>query len=156
MAESLDILRKIDALSEPRLFERTARRETMAWMERWKATVYGLVLPRVGDPVFPKFRTQGARAYFRRSKEASYGSFDQLLARTRELVNEMGQGLADLIPALPPEGPPGMDDIMLFPFLRSLSIVPDLRLPDPVAAYRERMARLTGIEMVVPTTATAT
>ena len=150
MAESLDILHKIDGLSEPRLFGRAPRHETMAWIELWKATIYGLVLPRVADPVFPEFRRQEARAAFRQKKELSYGSFDLLLERTGELKSEMERGLADLVPNLPLEKP-GMDDIMLFPFLRSLSIVPELDLPDRVVAYRDRMMRLTDIGMVALT-----
>jgi glutaredoxin 2 len=150
--ESLDILRKIDTLSEPRLFERAPNSETTEWIERWKPTLYGLVLPRVADTVFPEFRRPEARVAFRKKKEASYGSFDLLLARTDELKAEMELGLGYLVPILPPEGLPGIDDVLLFPFLRSLSIVPGLALPDCVAAYCDRTRRLTGIGMIAPPT----
>ncbi|WP_424933902.1 glutaredoxin 2 [Amaricoccus macauensis] len=148
MGESLDIVHKVDGLKGTRLFDGEPRQDLRDWLSQWNSTVNGLVIPRTPDPVFPEFRTASARAYFTRKKEADFGRFDDLIAETDRLTAEMETGLAELAPILPdPEGA-SIEDILLFPILRSLSIVPQLNLPAEVAAYRDRMSERTGIPLV--------
>lgn len=148
LPESLDIVRKVDGLSGPRLFDGAGRPEIADWIARWSGTVNGLVIPRTPDPVFPEFATASARAYFTAKKEQSFGPFAELLGRTGVLTEQIGRALAELTTILPdPEGA-GIDDILLFPLLRSLSIVPGLPLPPEVAHYRERLSVRSAVPLV--------
>ncbi|PRX11171.1 UNVERIFIED_ORG: glutaredoxin 2 [Martelella mediterranea] len=148
MAESLDIVARVDGVSGERLFDGTPRKEITDWLKAWGSTIDALVIPRTPDPVFPEFRTEAARAYFTAKKEANFGSFDALLAETETHKAEMLKGLAALAGFLPdPEGA-SINDIMLFPVLRALSTVPDFAVPEPVEDYRTRMAERSGVPLV--------
>lgn len=148
IGESLDIVKKLDSLADPRLFDGPPSSAITTWLEKWSSVKNGLVIPRTPDPVYPEFRTESARAYFTAKKEVTFGRFEELLAQTDSFKAELAQGLAELVPILPdPEGA-SIDDILLFPTLRSLTIMPDLELPKSVAAYAERMSERTGIPLV--------
>lgn len=145
MGESLAILHKIDGLAGPRLFDQAPCDEITGWIAAWKATIYGLVLPRVADPVFPEFRRVQAREAFAAAKERTYGPFALLMERTNHLLGEMERGLGELRGILPDPARIGMSDILLFPMLRSLRIVESLRIDAEVQGYCRRIVRATGI-----------
>ncbi|WP_111429245.1 glutaredoxin 2 [Rhodobacteraceae bacterium DSL-40] len=147
MGESLDIVAKVDAMTGARLFERPARPEIRGWIDTWQGVVDRLVTPRTPVAVYPEFATAAARAYFTGRRERTPGRFAALIAETDALVAELAPGLAALVPLLPRPGSISMDDILLFPVLRSLSIVPEVTLPAEVAAYRDRMAAEAGIPL---------
>lgn len=148
MGESLDIVRKLDRLGGPRLFDGQPNPAIIDWIEKWNPIVNGLVIPRTPDPIYPEFHSASARAYFTRKKEATFGNFAELLARTETFKDELAQGFDALDPLLPdPEGA-SIDDILLFPILRSLAVVPDLTMPASVVAYAERMAERSDIPLV--------
>ncbi|WP_395697774.1 glutaredoxin 2 [Methylocella sp.] len=148
MGESLDIVHKVDGFSGSRLFDGQPRPELIAWLSRWNPVVNALVIPRTPDPVFPEFRTEAARSYFTAKKETSFGRFDELLAQSGKFITELEKGLTDLVSILPNPESATIDDIMLFPTLRSLSIVPDLELPRLVAAYRDRMSERARVPLI--------
>ena len=148
MGESLDIVHKLDAMTGARVFGGEPSQAITGWLSAHDATINTLVIPRAPDPVYPEFRDPEAVAYFTGKKEATFGAFDDLLAQTEEKVAELEAALLDLVPHLPdPEGA-SIDDILLFPVLRGLTIVPGLTMPAPVAAYTERMAERTHQPLV--------
>lgn len=150
MGESLDIVERVDKAHGEPLFSTPPRSEILDWIKKWGPTMGNLVMPRTPDAAYPEFETQAARDYFTNKKEKTPGEFGALLAATASFVAEIEKGLAELVPILPdPEGA-SMDDIHLFPHLRSLSRVPGLSLPAPVAAYRERMAERSGVRLIDP------
>lgn len=148
MGESLDIVHKLDALDGTPIFGGPVSPEIEAWLARWSGTISKLVTPRTPDPVYPEFRTESARAYFTRKKTASHGDFPALLAQTDDLLAELSEGLAALCLLLPDPTRPSLDDIVLFPVLRSLTVLPDLVWPDPVAAYAKAMSQASGVPLV--------
>lgn len=148
MGESLDIVHKLDGLNGARLFDGRPDTALVSWLQKWNATVNDLVIPRTPDAVYPEFRTASARAYFTGKKEATFGAFDGLLARTEAYKARLSEGFAELAPILPDAEGASIDDILLFPILRSLTIVPDLPVPPPVIAYQERMAERCGVPLV--------
>ncbi|WP_333814425.1 glutaredoxin 2 [Tabrizicola sp.] len=147
MGESLDILQKIDGLSGHRSFDQTPREEITEWLARWKATIYGLVLPRVANPGLPEFRTARARAAFVEAKERAYGPFTRLLERSGKLMSDMERGLHELSTILPRTHQVGIDDILLFPMLRSINIVNAMPANRDVQDYYDRIASLTGFSL---------
>jgi glutaredoxin 2 len=146
--ESLDIVAKLDGIEGPRLFDGPARQEITDWIDAWQSRINSLVIPRTPVAIFPEFRTPEARAYFTAKKEEQFGRFDDLLARTDEISVEVAQGLRELEPILPDPDAPSLDDILLFPILRGLSILPDLPLPPKVEAYRDEMASRSRIPLI--------
>lgn len=155
MGESLDIVRKIDGLGGPRRFDGPPNPALLAWIEQWNPVVNDLVIPRTPDPVYTEFATASARAYFTAKKQASFGDFAVLKGRSGALKADLAQALAALVAILPDPDQPGIDDILLFPILRSLTVMADLRLPAPVAAYMERMAARSAVPLVSTLRATA-
>lgn len=146
--ESLDIVRKLDIRGGPRQFGGQPNPSITAWKEKWNSVVNGQVIPQTPDPVYPEFHSASARTYFTRKKETTFGNFPGLLARTETFSAELTQGFEYLVPLLPdPEGA-GIDDILPFPILRSLTVAPDLAMPAPVAAYAGRMAERAGVPSV--------
>lgn len=148
MGESLDIVARVDALSGPRLFGGTPDPRLTGWIGTWNPLINRLVIPRVPDPVFPEFATPAARAYFTEKKQASFGDFAELLAGTETHKAALAPALAALVPLLPDAEGAGIDDILLFPILRGLSVVEGLDLPAKVAAYAARMADRSGVPLV--------
>lgn len=147
MGESLDIVHKIDGLGGPRLFDGVPDPALAAWLRRWGGTITALTIPRTPYPMFPEFCTDSARAYFTAKKGSSSGGFAALLARTDELIAELGTGLAELAPIIPDAQNPSIDDIMLFPWLRYLTIVPGLAPPEAIAVYEAGMAERSGVPL---------
>ena len=148
LGESLDIVHKLDGLSEPRLFDGEPKKDLTDWLREAGPAINTLVIPRAPDPVFPEFRDPDAVAYFTEKKEANFGDFDGLLAKTDEKIREVEAALDRLVPLLPDPEAPSIDDIYLFPILRGLTIVPGLTMPEPVAAYTARMSERTGLALV--------
>ncbi|MCF3933702.1 glutaredoxin 2 [Acuticoccus sp. M5D2P5] len=155
MGESLDIVAKVDGVAGPRLFDGAPREAIKAWLGTWIDTANTLVIPRTPDPIFPEFRTESARAYFTAAKEKTFGDFTALLAATDTARGKIEAGLADLVPILPDHESATIDDILLFPILRGLTIVPDLKMPDPVATYVRRMSERCGVPLVTELQAAA-
>lgn len=144
MGESLDILRKIDAMTGPRLFDQPARTDITGWIDDWKATIYGLVLPRVANSAFPEFQSAAARQAFTAAKQNSYGPFGDLLAQTDILLADMTRGLEQLASILPDSAHCGLNDIHIFPMLRSLRVVERLSPPRYVRTYYQRIVSEIG------------
>lgn len=85
------------------------------------------VAPRFVHASLEEFATEQARQYFIKKKQASMGDFAQLLEHTPGLVKKISQQLRELDPLIKQpnacNGELSEDDIHLFPWLRSLTIV---------------------------------
>lgn len=148
MGESLDIVRKIDGLSAPRLFDAQPDAHLVAWLDQWNSTVNGLVIPRTPDPWYEEFRRDSAVAYFTAKKEATFGDFPGLIARTGEFMARLDEALTELVPLLPEAEKPSIDHILLFPILRSLTVVPNIAYPPAVKAWMDTVSRASSVPLV--------
>lgn len=144
--ESLDIVAALDPLG------RSARRLRPAldpepWLQPLTAVhthLDCLLFPRVLQLGLAEFASAAARDYFRQRKEAVIGrSFAQALDETVEHMRAVEQALASM-PALPfpADARLGMDDVLIFPTLRNLTMVRGLRIPHPVQDYLRRISGL--------------
>jgi len=147
MGESLDIVRYVDELAGQARLDETIRPAVQAWFDQVNKYYNHLVMPREVrlEPPLPEFATTEAIAYFVQKKEQNIGSFEQNLAETDTYLERIHLALPDLA-ALLGEQPylngsaPGMEDIIIFPVLRNLTLVKGIAFPAKLQAYIERLS----------------
>ncbi len=153
MGESLDIVRFVDEYAGGDRLDEQVRPTVQTWLS--KVGQYGnkLVQPRDVLLGLPEFATQEAVDYFVRKKEAAIGDFQNHLANTPEYLAYLHDDLAELVPLLLSEHAlneqVGMEDILLFPLLRNLTMVRGLVLPQAVGRYVENMSKQSGVPLYV-------
>ena len=146
MGESLDI---VGYLAQGRLKE-DASPKLQAWLD--KVGEYGnrLTHPRVGKIGLAEFAEPSAVAYFTAKKEKSIGSFNTHLKRTGEYLTRIGGDLNALDTLMADEAwddTVGMKDILLFPVLRTLTVVRGIEWPLRIAEYLQRVSEQTGVDL---------
>ena len=147
MGESLDIVRYIDEFAGQARLDETIRPAVQAWFDQASQPCNHLVMPRDVrlEPPLPEFATAEAVAYFVQKKEQNIGSFEQNLAETHTYLERIHLALPELA-ALLGEQPylngsaPGMEDIIIFPVLRNLTLVKGIAFPAKLQAYIERLS----------------
>ena len=147
MGESLDIVRYVDEFAGQARLDETIRPAVQAWFDQASQPCNHLVMPRDVrlEPPLPEFATAEAIAYFVQKKEQNIGSFEQNLAETHTYLERIHLALPDLA-ALLGEQPylngsaPGMEDIIIFPVLRNLTLVKGIAFPAKLQAYIERLS----------------
>ncbi|ORE93305.1 glutaredoxin 2 [Aurantimonas sp. 22II-16-19i] len=149
--ESMDIVRAVDAMTEPRVLVGPTNPDVARWIEEGSETLYRLAMPRWAAAPLAEFATDEARAFFTANKEKAIGPFAGRLAETEALVAAANAHLRQLEPLVrSPEAVNGElseDDIHLFAHLRAMSIVRDVSYPPAVDAYRRRMSERTGVPL---------
>ena len=147
MGESLDIVRYVDEFAGQARLDETIRPTVQAWFDQASQPCNHLVMPRDVrlEPPLPEFATAEAVAYFVQKKEQNIGSFEQNLAETHTYLERIHLALPELA-ALLGEQPylngsaPGMEDIIIFPVLRNLTLVKGIAFPAKLQAYIERLS----------------
>lgn len=144
MGESLDIVRYVDELAGKGRLKEDVRPQVQSWLEKVNAYANKLIQPRDVLAGLPEFATQAAVDYFTAKKEALIGSFAENMAQTEVYLAKLAQDLAELeMLAVAPDafaGVLGMEDILVFPLLRNLTIVRGLQLPPKTDAYVRTMS----------------
>ncbi len=149
MGESLDIVAKLDAMGNstrpisPQIWSASV----LAQFDGVAAAIRYLLFPRNLKLGLPEFATQSACDYFQTKKEKLMNtSFDKAWNDTAvhlALVNEM---LACL-PELPIQSHLSMDDVLVYPMLRNLSMVKDIAFKAQTTAYLTHIATLTETDL---------
>lgn len=152
LPESLDIVHYVENLDGKPLLTGKTNPAIAAWLQHTATYVNKLLLPRFANADFEEFATDNARRYFSDKKQAASGDFAVLLADSADLIAQLEEDLATLSPLIQSaeavNGTLSEDDILLFPVLRSLSIVAGVALPDNVEAYRNRMAQRVDVPLL--------
>ena len=138
MGESLDIVRYVDGIGRP-MFGGAPEAALDAWGEAaWKPALE-LFIPRFTLGDFAELATPAARQAYRSREERAFGDLDALLRDSAPRIIAMNARLGELAGLLEGRGEGiGISDIKLWPILRSLSIVEDLRFPPAVRSYMAR------------------
>jgi len=149
MGESLDVVRYLDR--EGRLKDET-RPEIQAWFDKVGEYNLKLVQPRVIKLGLPEFETPEAVKYFTDKKEKSIGSFAANLEKTGQYVQRLNEDLAELETLMTEggaglNGEIGMEDILVFPILRNLTVVRGVEWPQKVMDYLLRMSEASGVPL---------
>eukprot|EP00899_Mesostigma_viride_P025594 jgi/Mesvir1/6219/Mv00899-RA.1 len=150
--ESLDIVRRIDNQDgKPMLAEASGRADLNAWHDRTALLLRQLCFPRWAAAPLPEFSRKSSREWWTSRKEASIGKFSDHLANTPALIATMEAELQALETLLASDTSVNTalsyDDIVLFPKLRGLTLVKDLKFPPKVAAYMAHMSEKCDIHL---------
>ena len=153
MGESLDIVRYFYRQDSSALDE-TVRPEIQAWVEAFGDWGYRLIMPRDVQLGLPEFAAESSVAYFKGKKEAWLeASFEQLLQETPRYLAQAQEALRALDGLIAPNAGYAngthlsMEDILVFPLLRSLSMVTGAAYPDNVAHYVRAMSQAAKIPL---------
>lgn len=152
MGESLDIVHFVDEYVGRSRLDETIRPEIQTWYDTVKSYDNHLVMPRDIQLGLPEFATQSAIDYFVAKKEAYIGSFQDNLNNTAMYVERLHQDLAQLEEHLLSEEwangtAASIEDILLFPMLRNLTMVREVVFPPKVVAYIRNMAIRCGVDL---------
>jgi len=147
MGESLEIVRYVDSVGIPVL---VAPQDGAldAWVKEVWPTALKLFIPRFVEGDFAEVATPQARQAYRLREERTFGDLEGLRNVTPKLVGEIEPLLEALIPLLAHRKAIGIDDITLWPVLRSLSIVRAVNFPGEVRSYMDRISQASGVALL--------
>ena len=153
MGESLDIVRYFYRQDSSALDE-AVRPEIQAWVEAFADWGNRLIMPRDVQLDLPEFAVESSVAYFKGKKEAWLeASFEQLLQETPRYLAQAQEALRALDGLIAPNAgyangtQLSMEDILVFPLLRNLSMVKGAAYPDNVAHYVRTMSQAAKIPL---------
>lgn len=154
MSESLDIVRYLDQQAQPQNpINETIRAEIQTWFQTFNEYGNRLIMPRDIQLNMPEFATQSAIDYFVAKKEKTIGSFQDNLANTAPLLIQANEQLTQLDQLLSANltylngENLSMEDILIFPLLRNLSMVKGLIYPKNLLYYTQNMAKLSQVPL---------
>ena len=153
MGESLDIVRYFYRQDSSALDE-AVRPEIQAWVDAFGDWGNRLIMPRDVQLDLPEFAAESSVAYFKAKKEAWLeASFEQLLQETPRYLAQAQEALHVLDGLIAPNAGYAngthlsMEDILVFPLLRNLSMVKGVAYPDNVAHYVRAMSQAAKIRL---------
>lgn len=156
LPESLDIVTYLDeTYGDELLFTPPTSSENSKklhiWLDSPRPYAQQLCYPRWVEAPLGEFETEAARRYFTKKKEEKIGKFGVNRQHSRELIQQAQDNLFHLesliTSAYAVHGTLSSDDILLFPILRSLTIVSGLTLPPKADEYTRCMAEMTKIPL---------
>lgn len=147
MTESLDIVRYVDGMGTP-AFSGQVMPEMEKWINDAWPVALKLFIPRFTRGDFAELSTPEAREAYRQREEKAFGDLATLADSTDDFVNEIVPKLHALVPLLHQRQQTDINDIVLWPLLRCLSIVKALPFPPAVRDYAVRLESRTGIPLL--------
>lgn len=152
MPESLEIVNYVDKSDRKPLLTGRTNPAISDWLRHINGYLNKLLLPRIAQASFAEFATPEARRYFKDKKEANAGSFDELKLHAEGYIKNVNDDLRKLdkliVKPNAVNGELSLDDIHLFPVLRSLTLISGIDYPSRVADYRDNMAKQTQINLL--------
>ncbi|WP_165006908.1 GrxB family glutaredoxin [Neisseria yangbaofengii] len=152
MGESLDIVRYVDEQAGQGRLKEDIRPELQAWLDKVGEYNNKLVQPRMVKIGLPEFATPEAVKYFVDKKEQNIGNFDTNLNKTAQYLERINADLPELDGLIGGEGvgvngEAAMEDILLFPILRNLTVTRGIEWPQNVMDYLMRMSEASGVDL---------
>lgn len=148
MGESMDIVHHVDRQDGAPILSLASTPDIQAWYDVAWPLGLKLFIPRFTLADFAELATPPAREAYRLREERAFGDLDALMAQTPTLIEEMDALLVDLEPLVRDRDGIDTDDILLYPLLRSLSIVRDLPFGPRALAYMARMEAVGGVPLL--------
>ncbi len=148
MAESMDIVRHVDASDGEPLLAGAGDARIHDWCKQAWPTVLKLAIPRFTRGNFAEMATAPARAAYLAREQKAFGDLDLLIEQTPAWIAEITPQLAALASLLDERKVIDEADFVLYPILRCLSIVKGLDYPPAVLSYMARLERDSGVELL--------
>lgn len=148
MPESMDIVHYVDGLSTPLIADKPVDAAIEAWCKDASGVIFNLAVPRFTKADFAELATPEAREAYRLREEKAFGDLEALLADSPALIAQAQRKLAELEPLLADSQGISTTDFILFPFLRSLSIVKGIQFGPHVAAYLKRVSDAGKVDLL--------
>ena len=109
------------------------------------------MIPRFTQIGLKEFAMPESVEYFTMKKSKMIGNFAENLAQTPQYLAKINQDLKELndliVSPKASSGELSIEDIVLFPVLRNLTIVKGIEFPNKVAAYVKKMSLMSGVEL---------
>ncbi|SMF18437.1 MULTISPECIES: glutaredoxin 2 [unclassified Pseudomonas] len=147
IGESLDIVRYLDGIG-PTVLVAPQDPTLDAWVKEAWPTALKLFIPRFVQADFAEINTPMAREAYRLREEQAFGDLEALRGATSKLVAELQPLINDLVPLVKDRTTIGINDVTLWPVLRSLSIVRTVEFPDQVRDYMHRLSEACGVPLL--------
>ncbi|MFC3394727.1 glutaredoxin 2 [Brenneria rubrifaciens] len=148
MPESMDIVHYVDSLKAPRVADKPMVAAIEEWCKAAAGTIFKLAVPRFTRADFKELAQPEARRAYLQREEKAFGDLDALFADTPAMLSEVQQKLATLESLLEKHDGISTTDFILFPILRTLTIVKGIELGPNVSRYVERVANATGVDLL--------
>ncbi|EKT57531.1 glutaredoxin 2 [Providencia sneebia] len=149
LPESLDIVHYVDQLSAPAIATGEISPEVDQWFKEVSGAVYKLVVPRFTQSSFPEIKTPEAKKAYIEREEKRFGDLNIPLKETKTFLIELEPHMDVLDEWLEKRGDIiNIDDFIIFPVLRSLSIVADLPFSTTILNYMEKMSKAANVELL--------
>ncbi|EOC1267668.1 glutaredoxin 2 [Cronobacter malonaticus] len=148
MPESMDIVRYVDGLAQPRVADAPVDEAIKQWCESVSTPLFNLAIPRFTEGDFAELATPEARRAYTAREEKAFGDLAALRAQTPALLAQVNSELNALEPLVAGRHAIDTTDFILFPLLRSLTIVKGAAFGPQVSAYIERVSAQTGVALL--------
>ena len=155
LPESLDIVSYINSKHDQNIFldeEQKLDEPLSAWLTESRSYVYLLAMPRWIRADLLEFKTDSSIKYFTHKKENYIGPFNEHMKNSKDLIKSANEHLLKLEDLLT-EGSdfyfnsPSLNDIHLYPTLRSLTVTKGMAYPKKVLSYMKAQEFLTKIPL---------
>ena len=150
MPESLDIVRYVDSHYGTPILRDSIRPEIQQWADS-VAYTYKMYFPRFAKLKLAEHQTPSALRYYIESKTKWLGNFDELYAKTTQFLNQLDEDLAKLESLMLGDESIAdvlsMEDILIFPTLRNLTVVKGVKFPPKIQHYVETMAKKADVDL---------
>lgn len=151
MGESLDIVNELNALSGHQPLQ-AAREEVETWFKNVNHDYQRLTMPRTANLPLAEFATAEAKRYYIDKKEKNIGDFAQHLQQTPDYLAKMQAHLAILSSLVQSDEALNgqdlsMEDILIFPILRNLTMVRNMTFPENILRYLNKMSEKSGVSL---------
>lgn len=151
LGESMDIVQYIDHLAGGTPLDQNIRPVIKQWLENIDKYRNDLTVPRSTRIGLPEFATQQAIDYYVAKKSVRFGDFKKLMANSPQLIKHLHNDLQTLTPLIKnnqgTNGIISIEDILLFPILRNLTMVKNIDWPDTIQDYLNKIGSLTDIPL---------
>lgn len=148
MAESMNIIRYVDAQFPPICLVEPVRADVDDWCKEAQFTVSRLAIPRMTRSAFKENATDAAKAAYIAREQRAVGDLDHLMARTPELAAEAARLLAKLELLIADWDALSETDLVLYSQLRSLSIVKGIVFGPKTRRFVNGLAMRGGVRLL--------
>lgn len=147
MNESMDIVHYIDKLYGAEIANKPVDKWVEAWTNALSPAMFKLVVPRFNRLDLPEFATPQARAAAVARETKAFGDLSALIAQTPAFITSLRAPLAEIENRLSVAQRVSSNDFIIYPWLRSLSVVKDLPLGKLTRAYMQDMSEKTKVPL---------